>query len=170
MKVVFDASVVLAILKEELGGDVGEKYLPNALIPIVNFAEVASCLGRENPPRSSLERSVRLFEKHVVPLDIKTSFEAGFIAGKTKHLGLSLGNRVCLTYGMVNKLLVYTAEKRWKEVDLPVEVRMIREFIPFPCFSGTRRKQQEPPYFLGGFLEQILTRCDHFYSLSCMAA
>jgi PIN domain nuclease of toxin-antitoxin system len=44
----------------------------------------------------------------------------------TKHKGLSLADRACLALGQQLNLPVITADRVWKELDLEVEVRLVR--------------------------------------------
>jgi ribonuclease VapC len=47
--------------------------------------------------------------------------------GKTKTLGLALGDRACLALGYELKLPIFTADRIWKEVGIKgVDVRLIR--------------------------------------------
>ncbi|WP_236627700.1 hypothetical protein [Caulobacter sp. B11] len=43
-----------------------------------------------------------------------------------RHRGLSLGDRACLALAMREKLPVMTADRAWSDLDLPVEVVLIR--------------------------------------------
>ena len=46
----------------------------------------------------------------------------------TRHLGLSLGDRACLALGQTLKVPVYTADRRWIEVNAPnLSVTLIRK-------------------------------------------
>ena len=45
---------------------------------------------------------------------------------KTKALGLSLGDRACLALAQRQALPVLTADKTWKQLDLAIEVQLLR--------------------------------------------
>jgi PIN domain nuclease of toxin-antitoxin system len=51
---------------------------------------------------------------------------AGDLSAQTPHLGLSLGDRTCLTPRIVLKVPVDTAERTWKKLKMGVNVHVIR--------------------------------------------
>lgn len=124
-EVVVDSSVVLAILKKEPGSEV-EGYLSRALISTVNLAEVGTKLvqlGYSDDDATSVVNGLNLlsipFTEDFVSLTVSLS-------RLTKPYGLSLGDRACLALGITKKLPVLTADTIWADIDLPVEVRLIR--------------------------------------------
>ncbi|MCW6035912.1 hypothetical protein K4A83_06450 [Spirulina subsalsa FACHB-351] len=44
----------------------------------------------------------------------------------TKPLGLSLGDRACLALGLLLHQPVITADRQWNQLDLDLEIRVIR--------------------------------------------
>ena len=127
MKVVFDTSVVLAILNEEKGADIGERYMGQALLSIVNFAEVVTVLAlRSN--ESSIRTQIRPFEKKVTHYDQLLALKTGLLIPYTKDYGLSLGDRACLATAMTHNLPVLTADQIWKklEKELNLDIQLIR--------------------------------------------
>lgn len=44
----------------------------------------------------------------------------------SRHLGLSLGDRVCLALGQRLALPVITSDRRWADLDCGIDVRLIR--------------------------------------------
>ena len=44
----------------------------------------------------------------------------------TKRWGLSLGDRLCLALGLESNLPVLTADRRWKELNIGVNIVLIR--------------------------------------------
>ncbi len=62
----------------------------------------------------------------VVPVSGEVGIQAGLMRAATRHKGLSLGDRVCLAYAKHAALPVYTADRPWAELDIGVDVRLIR--------------------------------------------
>lgn len=127
MKVVFDTSVVLAVLNEEKGSDIGEKYMSQALLSVVNLAEVVTVLARRSS-EPSIQTQLRPFMRKVTPYDNNLAFQTGLLIPYTKEYGLSLGDRACLATAMADKLPILTADRIWKELedDLGLDIQLIR--------------------------------------------
>ena len=124
--IVFDSSVLIAILRQEPGSEVGEQSLNDALISTVNLAEVATYLARNSVPPETIERALTAFPIEVVPFDREQGLIAGCLYPACKSLGLSLGDRACLALAKSKSLPVLTADKAWLELEIDVSVNSIR--------------------------------------------
>jgi len=51
---------------------------------------------------------------------------AGGLVKFTRPYGLSLGDRACLALAIQRKAAVYTTDAAWKNLDLGIEVQVIR--------------------------------------------
>lgn len=54
------------------------------------------------------------------------AFQTAMLRPTTKHKGLSLADRACLALGGQLGLPVLTTDRAWTELELGVEVRLIR--------------------------------------------
>ena len=124
--IVFDSSVLIAILRQEPGSDVGEQSLNDALISTVNLAEVATYLARNSVPPETINQALAAFPIEVVPFDREQGLIAGCLYPACKSLGLSLGDRACLALAKSKSLPVLTADKAWLELKINVDVKTIR--------------------------------------------
>lgn len=124
--IVFDSSVLIAILRQEPGSDVGEQSLNDALISTVNLAEVATYLARNSVPPETINQALAAFPIEVVPFDREQGLIAGCLYPACKSLGLSLGDRACLALAKSKNLPVLTADKAWLELEINVDVKSIR--------------------------------------------
>ena len=124
--VVFDSSVLIAILRQEPGSEVGEQSLNDALISTVNLAEVATYLARNSVPPETINDALAAFPIEVVPFDREQGLIAGCLYPACKSLGLSLGDRACLALAKSKSLPVLTADKAWLELKINVDVKTIR--------------------------------------------
>ena len=124
--VVFDSSVLIAILRQEPGSEVGEQSLNDALISTVNLAEVATYLARNSVPAETINDALATFPIEVVPFDREQGLIAGCLYPDCKSLGLSLGDRACLALAKSKSLPVLTADKAWLELEINVSVKSIR--------------------------------------------
>ena len=125
-RMVFDTSVITAILKKEPGADIGERYIDHACLSVVNYAEITAVLARQGSNDTTIRRAVAPFVKCVVPMEPEMAFLAGTLESHIKPYGLSLGDRACLTLAIIKKSPVLTGDTIWAELDLPVEVTLIR--------------------------------------------
>jgi ribonuclease VapC len=124
--IVFDSSVLIAILRQEPGSEVGEKSLNEALISTVNLAEVATYLARNSVPPETIKEALAAFPIEVLPFDREQGLIAGCFYPACKSLGLSLGDRACLALAKSKNLPVLTADKAWLKLEIDVSVKSIR--------------------------------------------
>ena len=124
--IVFDSSVVIAILKQEQGFSTAEKSLSDALISTVNLAEVATYLARNSVPSNTIQEVLASFPIQVVPFDESLAIQTGCLYPSCNHLGLSLGDRACLALAISRKLPVLTADQVWSKLDLGIPIQVLR--------------------------------------------
>lgn len=124
---VVDASAVLAILFDEPGGDIAASMSQGAVLSAVNAVEVLEKFverrgGTESDAAALLER----LDIAIVPFDRRQTLLAAewkpLFAGK----GISLADRACLALGKYLGLPVLTADRAWAQLDVGVDIRLIR--------------------------------------------
>lgn len=125
-EVVLDASALLALLNREPGEDVVEGTIPGAAIGTVNLSEVVAKLAEGGMPEQAIRLALSGIELKIVPFDGPLAYRAGLLRVSTRSLGLSFGDRACLALGLQLGMPVMTTDKRWKELSVGVEVRVIR--------------------------------------------
>ncbi len=57
---------------------------------------------------------------------MSNAVKAGCLRPATRDMGLSLGDRACLSTGILMNLPVITSDKIWRDTGLPVTVILIR--------------------------------------------
>jgi len=62
----------------------------------------------------------------IIPFSYDDSIKVASLRSSTDKFGLSLGDRACLSLAMTRELPALTADKDWKRVGLPIEIRLIR--------------------------------------------
>lgn len=125
-KIVFDASAILALLKMEQGHEIVAENLERAIVSSVNFSEVVTVLDRKGFGQEQVIKSLKETFLHIEDFDTEQAIVAARLDEITKAHGLSFGDRACLALAKSKNLPVLTADKVWKELELSVEVQLIR--------------------------------------------
>ena len=123
---VLDASALLALLNQEPGHEEVARTIPDAAISAVNLSEVAAKLAEGGMPEESIREAPEGLALDVHDFGRDLAFQTAMLRPLTKHKGLSLADRACLALGQQLNLPVVTADRVWKELDLEVEVRLVR--------------------------------------------
>lgn len=126
-KVVLDASAILAVINEEKGSEkLAAELLANAMVSTVNLAEVQSKLvARGWNAEDAWEDSTGVVDE-VLPFSMEQAKNAGSLISVTQSLGLSFGDRACLALALEQNAAIYTADRSWKNLKLPIPIHFIR--------------------------------------------
>jgi len=114
---VLDSSAFLAMVNEEPGASMVEALLPVAVIGAVNLAEIVSKLRDKGVGEADVEAMLALFNLDVRPLTAMQAFRAGHLRDVTRHSGLSLGDRACLSLAMELGAVALTADREWQQIE-----------------------------------------------------
>ena len=126
MSTVFDASALLVLLNKEPGYEVIEKYLPDAIMSAVNFAEVITVLVSIGVPHTEAVNLSSELINEIIPFDTTQAAISAELRQITKPFGLSLGDRACLALAQQKKLPVITSDKIWGKLKFSFEIIMAR--------------------------------------------
>jgi PIN domain nuclease of toxin-antitoxin system len=123
---VIDASALLALLNMEPGAEMVAEALPGSAISAVNLAEVVSKLCEAGMPVKAIYQALRPLGLDVVPFDEEQAYQAGLLRAATRELGISLGDRACLSLAAMRGAVALTADKAWAALSAGVSVKIIR--------------------------------------------
>jgi ribonuclease VapC len=123
---VLDSSALLALIYAEPGADVVRAALPQAVISAVNYAEVATKLLEMGFSEAQMQDFLWRSSCEVMDATAGQAIQAGLLRASTRHRGLSLGDRFCLALARDLDLPVLTADQAWRDLDLGVEITLIR--------------------------------------------
>jgi PIN domain nuclease of toxin-antitoxin system len=123
---VLDASALLAFLQQEKGSEFVEQVLEHSLMSSVNWAEVLQRHRARGIPSGTLLSELMALGFGVIHFSAQDAALAADLFPSTRVLGLSLGDRACLALGISLGITVLTADRAWKELQLPVKVDVIR--------------------------------------------
>lgn len=121
---VLDASAVIAMLRDEPGGDQVSGLAGKASICAVNLAEVIARIAQEDP-QGAMSR-VLMLPFRIVNFDAGLAIDAGLLRSTTDKEGLSLGDRACLALARRNGAPAWTTDQPWAKVDVGVEIVLLR--------------------------------------------
>lgn len=121
-----DASAILAMLNGEPGRGMVAGVLPSACVSAANLAEVVTGLVNKGLSAALARQTAEDLTIRTYALDRDQALTAGALRENTGHLGLSLGDRCCLALSLSLGLPVLTADRAWAELDIGVDVVLIR--------------------------------------------
>ncbi len=125
-ELVLDASAVLAWLRREAGEDTVQAVIHSSALCAVNLAEVVTKLIERGMAPERAVLTANRVPCEVAPFDKDLAVQTGLLRQATRALGLSLGDRACLALALREGLPVLTADRAWAELDVGVEIRMLR--------------------------------------------
>lgn len=124
--IVLDSSVILAHINGEPGSAHAAAFFGDALISAVNLAEVVGKLVERGASLGLTRAALSRYGLQVAAFDEELAERTGALRPQTKAFGLSLGDRACLALAQRSALPVLTADRTWKELNLSVEVQLLR--------------------------------------------
>jgi len=124
--VVFDSSVLLAILKSERLNEPALNLIDRAVISSVNVAEVYTKLSELKMLSTQHVDALLAVCRRVEPFSLDQARLAGLLREKTAHAGLSLGDRACFALGLELGAEIYTTDGDWLKVDVGAQVTRLR--------------------------------------------
>ena len=123
---VLDSSVVLAVTLNEPGSDAVVRLLEGGLLSAVNLAEVHTRLLQRGVAADHAWSLILALQCEICFFTDKQARIAAELIGVSQPLGLSSGDRACLALAIERKATVYTADRAWKNLDLGIEIVVIR--------------------------------------------
>lgn len=124
---VVDASAVLALLQGEEGAGYVHERISRAVVSAVNLAEVGARLVDRGFSGVEVHEAMIRIGVEVSPFETDQAIASATLRAATRVQGLSLGDRACLALAQAMGLTALTADKAWRNVDLPVEIELIRD-------------------------------------------
>ena len=126
--IVLDASALLAMLRDEPGGDKVASALIGSRMCVMNLAEVVSHFVHNGMPPDQVDAMLRPLPITWVEADAELAKIAGHLRAVTSEAGLSLGDRFCLALAIRDGLPAWTADRQWASIaeTIGAKVKIIR--------------------------------------------
>jgi ribonuclease VapC len=123
---VLDASALLALLNDEAGAEHVAGRLGDALISAVNWSEVAELSFSVGLGVGGLKEELEDLGLRVAGFDAVHAHLAAVLREPTREVGLSMADRACLALADDLGAPVLTADPRWADLEIGIEVELIR--------------------------------------------
>ena len=128
---IFDASVIIALITNEPGAEEISNYLSyNIIMSTVNIGEVYkyvySNYYNDEVQTANFLDLINSLEIQAQDFTLERALISGQIFPKTKQYGLSFGDRACLALAITDQLPVLTCDREWKNVDLGIDIILAR--------------------------------------------
>ena len=117
--IVFDASAILALLRDEPGANIVARYIGDGLISAVNLQEVIKSLLRREVPIDAALAMLDALHLDVRPHGRDDAVAAARLYPATKEFGSGLGDRTCMALAIAEGLPVLTADREWARIEIP---------------------------------------------------
>ena len=124
--VVLDASALLAFMFREAGHERVNAVLDDACMSTVNVAEVLGRFARDGHSPAQVWQAMQATAVEWVPLGSRDAVNISVLAPIAQQFGLSLADRACLALARSRNMPVLTADRIWANVDVGIDVEVIR--------------------------------------------
>jgi ribonuclease VapC len=124
--VVLDASAIIAVINREPGAERVVPVADGAVVSSLIVAEVVTWLALRNIPEREIVATIDELNFRIEAFDQSRAMTAGLLVSKTKRRGLSLADRACLALAIELGLPAMTANRAWRNLDIGVEIRLVR--------------------------------------------
>jgi len=121
-----DASAVLALMLGEQGADEVRARLSSSQISSVNLSEVVAKLQERGVPDDEIAASIAELDFDVLAFEKKHALQAGLLRLATRTVGLSLGDRACLSAAASSDATAVTTDKAWGELEVGIPIEVLR--------------------------------------------
>jgi len=124
--IVIDASAALAFLQGEPGFERVRDALADAVIGAVNFSEILAKLAEKGVGKEAVGLAVSALACPVIDFDRAQAEASADLRPASRKFGLSLADRACLALAKLRGATALTADKVWADLDLGIEIEVIR--------------------------------------------
>ena len=118
-RVVFDASAVIALLRDEAGAEAIGTYAGDALLSAVNLQEVIKALLVRGFSLDVARAMIDALHLEIRPHTSEDAYAAAGLYDATKAHGRGLGDRTCMALAIAEGLPALTTDQEWAKISVP---------------------------------------------------
>jgi ribonuclease VapC len=115
---VFDASAVVALLRNEVGAPVIAPYCREGILSTVNLQESIKILRAAGFSKASVSYMIDALGLEIVPHTEEDAYAAAELVSLTSQYGSGLSDRTCLALAISRKLPALTTDKAWAQLSI----------------------------------------------------
>jgi len=123
---VLDSSAVLCLMQGEEGAGMVRDALPDSCISAVNLSEVVAKMSERGMDGALIREALDPLDLKIISFDADQGLDAGLLRESTRRLGLSLGDRACLSLAHKRDAIALTTDKAWAKLEEGFKVRVLR--------------------------------------------
>jgi ribonuclease VapC len=116
----------MALINQETGASVVADHITESVISAVNLSEVVAKLCSSGMPENEVRDNLESLSLEVIAFEEAQAYHCGRLITSNKKLGLSIGDRACLSLAKILGLPVLTGDKAWLGLKVGVSVKVIR--------------------------------------------
>ena len=124
--IALDASALLAFLFREAGHEQVGSLIEDSCLSAVNLSEVIARFVRDGHDAPTVLHRLTSTTIEIIPFATADAALAASLVPETRRLGLSLGDRACLTLALTRKIPAVTADRTWARLQIGVDIQVVR--------------------------------------------
>jgi ribonuclease VapC len=116
---VFDASAVVAVLRNEPGAELIAPLCSGGVLSTVNLQEAIKILRASGFSQKSVAHMIDALGLEIVPHSAEDAYQAAELVSFTRQHGSGLGDRTCMALAISRNLPALTTDREWSQISIP---------------------------------------------------
>jgi ribonuclease VapC len=116
---VFDASAVVAVLRNEPGAELIAPFCIDGVLSTVNLQEAIKILRAGGFSQDSVAYMIDTLGLEIVPHSAADAYQSAELVNLTRQFGSGLGDRTCMALAISRNLPALTTDRAWAQVTIP---------------------------------------------------
>jgi ribonuclease VapC len=125
-RVVLDTSAVLALCFAEAGAKKTAARGRDGIMSAVSYSEAIAKSTDYGMPLETVNHALASLKLSIIPFDERHAVAAASFRPATRSFNVSFADRACLGTAVLAQLPVLTGDRKWQDIDCPIEIILIR--------------------------------------------